>query len=85
MRIDAEGEVDVLTLMADLGGRVPVEYLRGSIAQRRALLAGILDARAIVEDDGRITVAAATRHMTFIVGDLVAGLGYTYRRLASDG
>ncbi|HNP57603.1 MAG TPA: replicative DNA helicase [Gordonia sp. (in: high G+C Gram-positive bacteria)] len=83
MRIDAEGEVDVLTLMADLGGQVPVEYLRGSIAQRRALLAGILDARAIVEDDGRITVAAATRHMTFIVGDLVAGLGYTYRRLAS--
>ena len=52
MRIDAEGEVDVLTLMADLGGRVPVEYLRGSIAQRRALLAGILDARAIVGTTG---------------------------------
>ncbi|MFT4201590.1 replicative DNA helicase [Gordonia sp. (in: high G+C Gram-positive bacteria)] len=83
MRIDAEGEVDVMTLMADLGGQVPVEYLRGSIAQRRALLAGILDARAVVEDDGRITVAAATRHMTFVVADLVAGLGYSYRRLAS--
>ncbi len=83
MRIDAEGEVDVMTLMADLGGQVPVEYLRGSIAQRRALLAGILDARAVVEDDGRITVAAATRHMTFIVADLVAGLGYSYRRLSS--
>ncbi|MFT3901318.1 MAG: replicative DNA helicase [Gordonia sp. (in: high G+C Gram-positive bacteria)] len=83
MRIDAEGEVDVMTLMADLGGQVPLEYLRGSIAQRRALLAGILDARAIVEDDGRITVAAATRHMTFVVADLVAGLGYSYRRLAS--
>nr|WP_211188649.1 replicative DNA helicase [Gordonia asplenii] len=79
MRIDAEGPVDVMTLMADLGGRIPFEYLRGSIAQRRALLAGLLDARAIVEDDGWITVPAATRHMTAVVADLVAGLGYTYR------
>ncbi|HQV18340.1 MAG TPA: DnaB-like helicase N-terminal domain-containing protein, partial [Gordonia sp. (in: high G+C Gram-positive bacteria)] len=44
MRIDAEGPVDVMTLMADLGGLIPLEYLRGSIAQRRALLAGLLDA-----------------------------------------
>ncbi|MFW0788104.1 replicative DNA helicase [Gordonia sp. CPCC 205333] len=79
MRIDAEGPVDVMTLMADLGGRIPFEYLRGSIAQRRALLAGLLDARAIVEDDGWITVPAATRHMTDVVADLAAGLGYTYR------
>ncbi|NED60014.1 replicative DNA helicase, partial [Streptomyces sp. SID10244] len=59
MRIDAEGPVDVMTLMADLGGRIPFEYLRGSIAQRRALLAGLLDARATVDDDGWITVPAA--------------------------
>ena len=80
MRIDAEGPVDVMTLMADLGGRIPYEYLRGSIAQRRALLAGLLDARASVDDDGWITVPAATRHMTAVIADLVAGLGYTYRR-----
>ena len=49
MRIDAEGPVDVMTLMADLGGLIPLEYLRGSIAQRRALLAGLLDARATVD------------------------------------
>uniref|UniRef100_UPI003D917594 replicative DNA helicase n=1 Tax=Gordonia sp. B7-2 TaxID=3420932 RepID=UPI003D917594 len=80
MRIDAEGPVDVMTLMADLGGRIPYEYLRGSIAQRRALLAGLLDARATVDDDGWITVPAATRHMTAVIADLVAGLGYSYKR-----
>ncbi|MDL9935307.1 replicative DNA helicase [Gordonia sp. ABSL1-1] len=83
MRIDAEGPVDVMTLMADLGGRIPYEYLRGSIAQRRALLAGLLDARATVDDDGWITVPAATRHMTAVVADLVAGLGYNYKRSAT--
>ncbi|MGV9709577.1 replicative DNA helicase [Gordonia sp. NPDC003424] len=83
MRIDAEGPVDVMTLMADLGGRIPFEYLRGSIAQRRALLAGLLDARATVDDDGWITVPAATRHMTAVVADLVAGLGYNYKRSAT--
>ncbi|MBY4572761.1 replicative DNA helicase [Gordonia paraffinivorans] len=83
MRIDAEGPVDVMTLMADLGGRIPYEYLRGSVAQRRALLAGILDARATVDDDGWITVPAATRHMTAVIADLVAGLGFNYKRSAT--
>lgn len=83
MRIDAEGPVDVMTLMADLGGRIPYEYLRGSVAQRRALLAGLLDARATVDEDGWITVPAATRHMTGVVADLVAGLGYNYKRSAT--
>ncbi len=83
MRIDAEGAVDVMTLMADLGGRIPFDYLRGSVAQRRALLAGLLDARATVDDDGWITVPAATRHMTEVVADLVAGLGYSYKRAAT--
>ncbi|GAB04270.1 replicative DNA helicase [Gordonia amarae NBRC 15530] len=83
MRIDAEGPVDVMTLMADLGGLIPLEYLRGSIAQRRALLAGLLDARATVDEDGWIIVPAATRHMTAVVADLVAGLGYNYKRSAT--
>ncbi|MFT4124676.1 MAG: replicative DNA helicase [Gordonia sp. (in: high G+C Gram-positive bacteria)] len=83
LRIDAEGPVDVMALMADLGGRIPREYLRGSIAQRRALLAGLLDARAIVDDDGTIIMPAATRHMSAVVADLAAGLGYTYQRSGS--
>ncbi|GGF17441.1 hypothetical protein GCM10007298_11830 [Williamsia phyllosphaerae] len=83
MRIDAEGPVDVMALMSDLGGRVPYEYLRGSVAQRRALLAGLLDARGIVDDDGWITVPAATQHMSTVIGDLVAGLGYSFRRAAT--
>lgn len=80
MRIDAEGPVDVMSLMADLGGRIPWEYLRGSIPQRRALLAGILDARGIVDDDGLITIPIATRHMTAVLSDLIAGLGYSFTR-----
>ena len=83
IRIDAEGDVDVMALMSDLGGRIPYEYLRGSIAQRRALLAGLLDARASVDEDGWIIVPAATRHMTAVIADLVAGLGYTYKRSAT--
>ncbi|GEE00743.1 hypothetical protein nbrc107696_11890 [Gordonia spumicola] len=83
MRIEDEGPVDVMTLMADLGGRIPGEYLRGSITQRRALLAGILDSRGRVDDDGWITVPAVTNHMSGVVGDLAAGLGYTFRRASS--
>ncbi|MGB3698749.1 MAG: replicative DNA helicase [Gordonia sp. (in: high G+C Gram-positive bacteria)] len=82
-RIEAEGPVDVMTLMTDLGGRIPHEYLRGSAPQRRALLAGILDSRARVDDDGWITVPAATNHMSSVVGDLAAGLGYSFRRASS--
>ena len=82
-RIEAEGPVDVMTLMTDLGGRIPHEYLRGSVSQRRALLAGILDSRARVDDDGWITVPAATNHMSSVVGDLAAGLGYSFRRASS--
>lgn len=80
VRIEAEGPVDVMTLMADLAGLIPDEYLRGSVAQRRALLAGVLDARARVEDDGAITVPIVTRHTYEVLSDLIAGLGYTYKR-----
>ncbi|MFT4088602.1 MAG: replicative DNA helicase [Gordonia sp. (in: high G+C Gram-positive bacteria)] len=80
VRIDAEGPVDVITLMADLAGQIPGEYLRGSIRQRRALLAGVLDARARVDDDGWITVPCATTQMSEVLTDLIAGLGFLYRR-----
>ncbi|GAA3949408.1 replicative DNA helicase [Gordonia caeni] len=78
--IEAEGPVDVMTLMADLAGLIPDEYLRGSVRQRRAVLAGLLDARAIVEEDGWITIPSVTRHMSEVLTDLIAGLGYVYRR-----
>nr|WP_155821356.1 replicative DNA helicase [Gordonia hirsuta] len=81
LRIDAEGDVDTMTLMADLAGLVPEEYLRGSIPQRRALLAGLLDARARVEADGWITIPSVTRHMSDVLTDLIAGLGYVYERM----
>ena len=80
VRIEGEGTVDVMTLMADLAGLIPEEYLRGSVRQRRALLSGILDARARVDDDGWITIPSATRHMSEVLADLIASLGYTFRR-----
>ncbi|AVL99094.1 replicative DNA helicase [Gordonia iterans] len=80
VRIEAEGPVDTMTLMADLAGLIPDEYLRGSVRQRRALLSGLLDARARVEVDGWITIPSVTRHMSEVLADLIAGLGYTYRR-----
>ena len=83
MRIDAEGPVDIMTLMTDLAGHIPAEYLRGSVKQRRALLAGILDSRARVADDGSVVVPAATTAMSMLLGDLIAGLGYSYRRAFS--
>ncbi|MCK0438959.1 replicative DNA helicase [Gordonia alkaliphila] len=80
VRIEAEGPVEVMTLMADLAGLIPSEYLRGSVRQRRAVLAGLLDARARVEDDGWITIPIVTRRMSEVITDLVAGLGYVYQR-----
>ncbi|MFZ2512801.1 MAG: replicative DNA helicase [Gordonia sp. (in: high G+C Gram-positive bacteria)] len=81
LRIDAEGPVDTMTLMADLAGLIPEEYLRGSVPQRRALLAGLLDARARVEADGWITIPSVTRRMSDVLTDLIAGLGYVYQRM----
>ncbi|MEZ5212122.1 replicative DNA helicase [Gordonia sp. PP30] len=78
--IEAEGPVDVMTLMADLAGLIPDEYLRGSIRQRRAVLAGLLDARARVDDDGTIIVPVVTRHTDEVLSDLIAGLGHSYER-----
>ncbi|MFE0422402.1 replicative DNA helicase [Streptomyces sp. NPDC058953] len=64
-------------LGAGHGGRVPREYLRGSVAQRRALLAGLLDtAGTAATDTASAEVAVADRELAEDVRELVVGLGY---------
>ncbi|GAB1643912.1 hypothetical protein KRMM14A1259_43350 [Krasilnikovia sp. MM14-A1259] len=55
---------------------IPAAYLRGSVAQRRALLAGLLDTAGTVTDAGLCEFTATSRRLAEDVRDLVAGLGY---------
>ncbi len=57
------------------GHELPDAYLRGSEQQRRALLAGLLDAAGSVADDGRI-VLTASELASVRVRELVLSLGY---------
>jgi len=54
---------------------IPLAYLRGSEAQRRALLAGILDTDGTVTSTGSIQLAVTNRQLAAGVRDLVLGLG----------
>lgn len=56
--------------------QVPQEYLRASVAQRRALLAGLLDTGGAVEGTGSVSFAATNRRLAEGVSELVVGLGY---------
>jgi replicative DNA helicase len=56
--------------------RIPQVYLRASRAQRRALLAGLLDTSGTVTADGRVTFRAADRELAEDVRELVVSLGY---------
>ena len=55
---------------------IPLSYLRGSEAQRRALLAGILDTDGTVTSTGSIQLAVTNRELADGVRELVASLGY---------
>ncbi|MFB4301159.1 replicative DNA helicase [Actinomadura sp. NTSP31] len=70
--------------LADLGvldGRhVPAAYLRASIAQRRALLAGLLDVCGKTSPDGRVHVVVPSARLAEGIGELVLGLGHRATR-----
>jgi replicative DNA helicase len=55
---------------------IPVGYLRAAEAQRRALLAGLLDARGSVTPTGEIRYRADSPRLAHDVYELVVGLGY---------
>ncbi|MHA0289940.1 replicative DNA helicase [Mycobacterium sp. C3-094] len=57
--------------------RIPAQYLRASEAQRRSLLAGLLDASGIIADDGSIELEMAGESLARDVAELVASLGYS--------
>jgi replicative DNA helicase len=67
-------------LFRPLGGsrhqRIPVDYLRASEGQRRALLAGLLDAAATVGPRGDIRYLTSSGQLAEDVRELVISLGY---------
>ncbi|OBE96299.1 replicative DNA helicase [Mycobacterium sp. 852002-10029_SCH5224772] len=55
---------------------IPVEYLRGSETQRRALLAGLLDTDGTVTAGGAVQFSVTSQRLARDVSELVVGLGY---------
>jgi len=55
---------------------IPLGYLRGSEAQRRALLAGLLDADGTVTPTGNVQFTSTSHRLAQDVRELVVSLGY---------
>ncbi|WP_395309229.1 replicative DNA helicase [Mycobacterium sp. AMU20-3851] len=83
MRIEAEGIVAHRTLQARLrtigvlgNKHIPVQYLRASEPQRRALLAGLLDTDGTVTNGGSVQFSVTDRRLVTDVEELIVSLGY---------
>lgn len=84
MRIEAEDSgAGVGTLQARLrtigvlgNKHIPTEYLRGSEAQRRALLAGLLDTDGTVTVGGAVQFWVTNQRLARDVNELIVSLGY---------
>lgn len=73
--VTMKGLGKVLAEMGCLGEKsIPPGYLRGSVAQRRALLAGIVDSDGTVSR-GRVQVTQKREHIARAVAELAASLG----------
>jgi len=55
---------------------IPVEYLRGSERQRRALLAGLLDTDGTVTGGGAVQFCVTDHRLASDVAELIVSLGY---------
>ena len=55
------------------------EYLRGSIAQRKELLAGLIDSDGHIDKEGRVCYYTASERLAADVCDLMRGLGCKVR------
>ncbi|MFB4304964.1 replicative DNA helicase [Actinomadura sp. GTD37] len=62
------------------GRHVPSRYLRASAAQRRALLAGLLDVGGHVSAEGRVDLVFSAPRLAEGVRELVLGLGHHAER-----
>ena len=85
MRVEAtgftgDGDDHVRAELQSLGvcgeARIPRQYLRGSQAQRRALLAGLIDGRGAVLGSGSIQLTMTSPRLAADVRELVLSLGY---------
>ncbi|MEU6644933.1 replicative DNA helicase [Saccharomonospora sp. NPDC046836] len=75
---DGQGSVQaILRSLGVLGDKhIPLDYLRGSIAQRRALLAGLLDMDGAVSSSGSVQFTVTNRRLAEDTHELVVSLGY---------
>lgn len=75
---DDRGTVQALLRgLGVLGAKhIPTTYLRASVAQRRALLAGLLDTGGTVTAGGSVQFAVTDRRLAEDVRELVVSLGY---------
>jgi replicative DNA helicase len=58
---------------------IPARYLRASVAQRRALLAGLLDTDGTVAPNGVVQFAVTNQRLAEDTRELIAGLGHRVR------
>ncbi len=83
-RIEAEGIVagpsGTVTLGVLRAEHIPIQYLRSSEAQRRALLAGLLDTDGTVTHGGSVQFAVTDQRLAQDVEELIVGLGYRCHR-----
>ncbi|WP_102419218.1 replicative DNA helicase [Mycobacterium sp. 4858] len=66
-----------LRTLGVLGNKhIPMEYLRGSEAQRRALLAGLLDTDGTVTAGGAVQFSVTSHRLALDAAELIVSLGY---------
>ena len=63
---------------------IPVDYLRSSEAQRRAVLAGLLDTDGTVTNGGAIQFSVTSKRLADDVFELIVSLGYRCHRAAKS-
>jgi len=75
---NAHGSVQgLLRSMGVLGNKhIPAAYLRASVAQRRALLAGLLDTDGFVDHTGTVQFSVTNRRLAAEAHELILSLGY---------
>jgi replicative DNA helicase len=67
----------ILRSIGVLGDKhIPRQFLRGSVAQRRALLAGLLDTDGTVNPTGSVQFCVTNRRLAEDVRELIVSLGY---------
>ncbi|MFJ4102625.1 replicative DNA helicase [Amycolatopsis japonica] len=67
----------ILRTLGVLGNKhIPVEYLRASVEQRRALLAGLLDTDGTVTHSGAVQFAVTSKVLAEQTRELIVSLGY---------